>query len=249
MARRKKTDGDESENPDNLNESDDNFGLPEIEYKPLDRDEDYQTPVGTDSQDEVTTGSYEYDTEETSDERQDDHIFNPVEEKSSSAGKILAILAVLVCVGLAAYYFGYYKPAQDRIARETREKQDDKARKDQAKADALRQAELQRQADEQRRADSLAAASAAPKIGTIETLSGRTGRYYVVVASDIDDDLLMDYANKLSRKGVSTQIIPAHGSVKFSRITVASGDTYGEAQSTADELKSEYEAGTWVIKY
>ena len=89
-----------------------------------------------------------------------------------------------------------------------------------------------------------------PAIGTIETLSGRSGRYYVVVASAIDGDLIMDYAKKLSANGVSTKIIPPFGKSKFHRLAVAEGDTYPTTQETADGMKGgDYGDKVWVVKY
>jgi hypothetical protein len=81
-------------------------------------------------------------------------------------------------------------------------------------------------------------------------LSGRSGRYYVVVASAIDGDLIMDYAKKLSAKGVSTKIIPPFGKSAFHRLAVADGDTYQTTQETADGLKGgDYGDKVWVVKY
>jgi hypothetical protein len=245
MARRKKTNEDQpQENPDNINESDDNFGLPEIEYKPLNREEEQEPEIveEIESSEEVVVNSTEY--EETSD-RHDDHIFNPTEEESSNAPKIIIIVIVLALLGLGAWYLWSYRPKQRALIEKQKQEE---ARDLLAKQENDKRVAAQKLLDdEQRRADSIA--NAKPKIGTIETLTGRTGRYYVVVASAIDGDLLMDYAQKLSLKGINSQIIPPFGKVKFSRIAIASGDTYADAQSTADGLKSEYEGGAWVVKY
>jgi hypothetical protein len=70
-----------------------------------------------------------------------------------------------------------------------------------------------------------------------------------VIASSIDGDLIMDYARKLTEKGVNAKIIAPYGKVKFHRLTVAEGDTFAATQQTADQLKSEYTNGAWVIKY
>jgi hypothetical protein len=86
----------------------------------------------------------------------------------------------------------------------------------------------------------------------------KTGRMRVVrtppgaagtVASAIDGDLLMDYAKRLSSRGVKTKIIAPYGRVKFHRLTVAEGETFAATQQTAEQLKSEYNEGAWVIKY
>jgi hypothetical protein len=129
--------------------------------------------------------------------------------------------------------------------------QEAKARQEQEAKDKEQQllAEQKRLEDERRAADSLANLSATPPAGTIETLSERTGRYYVIIASGIDGDLIEDYAKKLAPKGLSPKIIPPYGKVKFYRLAIADGDTYATTQATADQLKSEYTDGAWVVKY
>lgn len=246
MARRKKQNEDESQ--DNINnESDDTFGLPEIEYEPINREETQEVteepPVQEYSEPQV---------EEQPAQEQEYKTYTPAyeeeeEEKSSSTGTIiLVVILLLVLGGGAYYYFGMYKPQQAREAAE-RAKQEEalRAEEERKRNEAL---EAKRLADEQRRADSLA--NLKPDVGVIESLTERTGRYYVVIASAIDDDLIMDYAQKLSKKGVSTKIIPPFRKTKFSRLAVDSKDTYAEAQTLADALKGgDYGSEIWVVKY
>ena len=169
------------------------------------------------------------------------------EERNSPWPKILGIAALLLVIGAAGWYFGFYKPKQDAAARE-KARQEEQARLEASRLEEERAAEQRRIAEEaQRKADSVAAAT--PPVGTIETLNERTGRYYVVIASAIDGDLIMDYACQLSQKGVSPKIIPPYGNVKFHRLTVAEGDTFAATQQLAEGLKGEYNEGAWVIKY
>jgi hypothetical protein len=116
------------------------------------------------------------------------------------------------------------------------------------KAEEERLAKL-REEEERKRREAEAAANAKPAEGTIETLTERTRRYYVVVSSNIDDDLIMDYAKKLSAKGVGTKIIPPFGKTKFYRLAIADHDTFALAQTNADAAKTEYGSALWVIKY
>jgi hypothetical protein len=264
MARKKKLNEDQPQ--ENINDSsDDTFGLPEIEYEPLKRDEEKPTPepepevVEAAQEPEQTTTYSSYTEQTTVSESQEapreEHIFHseeeryvPYEEEESPSvwPKILGIAALLLILGGGAYYyFGMYKPEQDALAEKARQEQIAKEAAD--KKAKEEEAERLRLAEEQRKADSLA--NAKPPIGTIETLSERTGRYYVIVASGVDGDLIMDYAKKLSPQGVSTKIIPPNGKVKFYRLAVAEGDTYASTQSTADDLKGQYEGGAWVIKF
>jgi hypothetical protein len=248
MARRKNPTDDESTNEDlgNTNESDDTFGLPEIEYKPLDRDESSSTS-GEVQPEPVPEGSSapRYQYEERPVEGKSEYTYVPEEEAAPVWPKVLGILLVIVLALGAAFFFLYYRPAQvekERLANAKLEQEQ------KAKAEQDRLAEEQRLRDEAERlrADSIANT---PKVGVVETLSERTGRYYVVVASAVDDDLLMDYAKKLSGTGVSSKIIPPFAKYKFYRLAIADGDTFASAQEVANSKKSEYGDALWVLKY
>jgi DNA mismatch repair ATPase MutL len=265
MARRKKPEDQPDENTDQNAGNDDTFGLPEIEYEPINRETTPEPDARTPEPQEPTYSSQaksqsQYTEEqpvtnthmERDEVRQNEYntnttYYNDDDEGNSPWPKILGIVALLLIIGAAGWYFGWKKPndTKARVAEQQREQESlDSARRSQE----LRDAEQSKIAEEnQRRADSIA--SATPTAGTIETLTERTGRYYVVVASAIDGDLLMDYARKLSDKGVNAKVIAPFGTVKFHRLTVAEGETFAATQQTADQLKSEYNDGLWVIKY
>lgn len=262
MARRKKLSDEQSpENTDNIHqESDDNFGLPEVEYEPLNRDD--STPV---EETASTSTSYTSQHEETvepeyvepmsaqdDDVLDEDSAYAPVhtyeeDEPAPVWPKVLIVILLLAVAGGAAWYFGYERPRQQALAEQEQRYAADKLAADQ-RATALRLAEEKRLEDERRRADSLA--NAAPKEGSVEALTERTGRYYVVIASAIDDDLIKDYATKLSKNGVVCRIIPPFGKTKFSRLAVDVKDTYADAQETADGMKGgDYGNEIWVVRY
>lgn len=254
MARRKKQSEEDAINENKANESDDSFGLPEIEYEPIRKDEEVEnsasesqeTTSEPEPQEEQSYSSYESSQQEEKPAEESTYRYSAYQEESSVWPKVLGILLVIVLALGATWYFVIYKPKEDaRIAQEQADAAAREAAR-KAKEDADRRAELERQAAEQRRLDSLAAI---PKEGTIETLIERTGRYYVVVASALDQDLLMDYAKKLSDNGVSSKIIPPFGRHKVSRISIAEGDSFDAAQTIANGLKAEYGDGVWVLKY
>ena len=223
---------------DNLNENngDDNFGLPDLEYKPLEPTESTSSYVKDESENpvgETTNQSYSY---------------TPAEEPKSNAPIIIAIIIALVLIAASFLIYQYvYKPKAEKAKQELLAKQlADKKKKEEEARLAKEREEAERKRLEEERA---AAAVATPVGGTIETLSARTGRYYVVVSSDIDDDLIMDFAKKLSAEGISSHIIPPSGTKKFYRIAVGNFDTFADAQASADDVKSKYGDGVWVIKY
>lgn len=251
MARRKKQNEDQPS--DNLENTDDSFGLPEIEYEPLkSEDETQPEDLGASSpvaEDTYGSGRYNESTEtnnpmERNDLKQPQYSYYDEDDERSSWPRVLGILAILMVVGGGAwYYFAHYRSAkmaeekarQEQLAREEEKRKEEELR-------------LQREEEERRRiADSLA--NLPPPSGEIVTLTERTGRYYVIIASSVDGDLIMDYAKKLSPKGLSPKVIPPRGKVKFYRLAIADGDTWRAAQATADQLKGEYGDDVWVVKY
>jgi hypothetical protein len=271
MARRKKNDDEPKENQDNINnESDDTFGLPEVEYEPLKRDQaeppaevppPVEEPVANtevveepvyekpyERSEEVVENVYKEETVNHEEENHYHSSYHYEPEKPSPLPKILlGALLLLLAVG-AVYYFAYYQP---KVAKEAQRIQQERERVELAQAEKKRKAELAdkiRRDAEQKRADSLAAI---PKVGTIEVLSGRTGQYYIVVASAVDDDLLNDYAVNLTKQGKSVKVIPPFGKTgKFYRLAVDSKDTYADAQAAADGMKGgDFGDQLWVVKY
>lgn len=245
MAR---NDSNEDEQKENLgNDSDDTFGLPEIEYKPINREEE-QTTSSSESSSEPeqveTHSAYEYHQSEPKEEREVYSSYSAEEENPSIWPKIFGILLVIVLALSAVLYFMWYKPSQvekERLAKEQQEQESAQKEKDRLAAlEASKREEAER-----RKADSLANIT---KVGIVEALTAPTGRYYVVITSAVDGDLIMDHAKKLSSTGVSCKVIPPFGKFKFYRLTIADGDTFAAAQEIANSKKAEF-GDTWVLKY
>jgi len=244
MARKKKgTEDENNENLQNKSDSDDTFGLPDIEYKPLNREEEPSTPV-EEPQAEVSQPEQQQYEYEQKPEPVAEYNFDEEGEGSPAWPKVVGILLV-VALALGAVWYFWWNPRQlekERLAKELAAKE----ARDKAVQDSLAVIEQARLAAEKHRADSLASI---PKEGAIETLSERTMRYYVIIASAVDDDLLMDYARKLSGQGVSSKIIPPFAKYKLFRLAVADSDTFASAQEVADAKKAEYGDALWVLKY
>jgi hypothetical protein len=252
MARKKKSD-DTSSPEEQTNLPDDTFGLPEIQYEPI-REEEIEESSRVEEPEahttEEVTEPVNEQVGESAEEAPYTHTrtvtFESSDETTPIWPKVLGLVLIILLAGAAIYYFLVYKPHQEEELRRQlalKEQQEQEERLRREEMERLRQAQLEA---ERRMADSLAAL---PKTGTIETLEQRTGRYYVVVASAIDGDLIMDYARKLSAEGVSSKIIPPFGKHKFYRIAVADGDTFADAQVKAEGLKPNYGDAVWVLKY
>jgi uncharacterized membrane protein len=247
MAKRKKSEDESPEQNDA-----DNFGLPDIDYKPLDSTEspapeEEGAPVEKVIVEETTTYTYQPETqrEEQPVSSYSSPSYSSTEEKSKAPLVIGLIIALVVVVAGALVYLYVYKPAAEKAKQEELARENERKRKE----NEARLAREREEEERKRREAEAAAANAKPAIGTIETLSERTRRYYVVVSSAVDGDLIMDYAKKLSTKGTSSKIIPPFGKWKFYRLAIGDYDTFANAQTNADGAKGEYGAGVWVIKY
>jgi tetratricopeptide (TPR) repeat protein len=173
--------------------------------------------------------------------------YKPMQEKEAQ-------YAALVEQGNELFNGGNWEGALSKYEEARKLKPNDKYTDDRislARVEINKLAEIRR-AEEERMAAERAAqekAEATPRVGSIETISARTGRYFVVVASNIDGDLAMDYAKKHIESGKSFKIIEPFGTSKFHRITIQDFETFNEAQARADELKAEMGDGLWVLKY
>jgi len=243
MAKRKGNPPNEGENLNEGNNSDDNFGLPDLEYKPLDVTE--ESASTTISASFTTEENVSQEGEKESSEKS--YSYTPPEEPKSNAPVIIAIIIGLVLVVSAFLIYQYvYKPKAEKAKKEQLAKQEaDKKRKE----EAARLAKEKEEAERRRLEEEKAAANAKPAEGTIEILTARTGRYHVVIASAVDDDLLMDYAKKLSAEGTSSMIVPPFRKVKVYRLVIGNYDTWADAVTNSEAVKSTYNGRVWVIKY
>lgn len=238
MARK---DDDDQVNDDKTNSSDENFGLPDLEFKPLEE----TANKADESASQNTPMTEESGSSQETVPPADTFDAYAVDEGKSKAPIILTVVIILV-VAIAGYLiFNFvYKPrAEEKAKKELLAKQEAKRKQEEAA-----RLEKERLAEEQRKREE-AIANAKPKEGTIEILSARTKRYYVIITSDIDDDLLMDYAKKLTPGGVNLKVIPPFGGKKFYRLAIADHETFALAQANADAAKATYGNGVWVLKY
>lgn len=97
--------------------------------------------------------------------------------------------------------------------------------------------------------DEMATLEANRAAGIIESVSTRTGRFYVIVSSSVDDDLALDYASDLSKEGNDVKIIEHDdGKHLFYRVSLGDYDTRDKAVKASASF-SNYGKGIWVLKY
>lgn len=85
--------------------------------------------------------------------------------------------------------------------------------------------------------------------GTFNVINERTGRTYVIVGSFFDEDLAKDYAAKLGKQGISTNLIMPSGGKRFYRLSIADFDTITEAINNLEGFRADHGGSLWIIKH
>ncbi|MGC4022953.1 MAG: hypothetical protein QM734_13920 [Cyclobacteriaceae bacterium] len=231
---------DETNDKETNQDDADNFGLPDLEYKPLDQLDTSKPKEEQKSESEEESSNTSTSSGSTTSEAPT--YYEEEEEGGSGSGVVIAIIVLLI-LGVGGFFFWKYVYLPKKQKQELATKQAEEREK--AKADSIARV----QEAERIRLEEEAKKNAKPAEGAIDTLSQRTGHYYVIIASAVDGDLVMDRAKKLSASGTSTKIIKPFGKWKFYRLGVGNFDTFASAQSSADASKGEYGDALWVLKY
>jgi len=217
---------DISENQEGDDAGDDVFGLPEIEYKPL---ESQESPPPSPVYQEQS--------------------WSPPEKQPDRTWVWILLFLLLLAAALFLGYIYIYQPEQKKHSgsKQIQEEESlDSARVVEA-PDVKAAIPTPSPVDPPAPAPSHARAAPTGS-GSIETLTSKTGQYYIVVSSSVDADLSMDYAKRLKRKGMDVKLIEFHDKVKFTRLAIAGFATLSEAQGALDGVRQEF-AQAWVLHY
>lgn len=97
--------------------------------------------------------------------------------------------------------------------------------------------------------EELAELEAKRQAGFVEKITERTGRFYIIVSSSIDDDLAMDYARKLASEGNNVKLIE-HDAEKnrYYRVSVGDYETREEAESQIASFGT-LDGDRWVLAF
>jgi sporulation related protein len=261
---------------DNINEADDSFGLPDLDFNTLDEASEEADETEPESSEEPEAAADSEDTstedegsESTSAEENDVIADGETEEPEledtnedppvrsyvppkpeSNAPKVIAAIVVTILVTVGIWYFMFYRP--QAAAAEKARIEAVQAKKD---ADAKIAAEKKRIAEQEKLAAEQATNQAADEDeatlseATFSTISEPTGRYYIVIESFIDSDMATDYGNELAKKGIASALLSPKGERNFHRLTIGDYGTFLEAQEEANKLKAEFGDDLWVLKY
>ena len=223
---------EENERNTYLDDNDD-FGLADSQYDPIDRDDDFPPQF------------------------EDSAYYDDEEEESRNQGLIVAIvLGFLVLVGLGVYLFGFGgteqiaglfedEPAQTLAVTDT-----DPVVESEPAPVVEPAAVVEEPQPTEEVSDTPEIVNESAFYDNIQTISAPTGRSFIVVGSFVDADLAQDYSNKLIAEGVGSRILsPTSRAPLLHRVAIADFDTFPLAIERVAEFKSQYGESTWVLKY
>lgn len=242
---------DSSDDSDYFEDKDsDEFGLPEMEdadhsYK-KESDDTFTSDYSSDS-DYTTSSDTEVDESEYTYREEDEYEDTPAEVKNYNvhgldddersgpgAGLIVFLIIILIgAIGFGVWYFMFRTPEPPPPSPVTQPVE--------VAPDTVY--------DEPEPEPIIKDDPSSVVAGTVTQLNSPTGRYYVVIASFVDDDLAMDYGNKLAKQGTGTTLLSPKKEKGFYRLAIADFQSLKDAALSAEEAKSTFGNDVWVIRY
>ncbi|MEM8967635.1 MAG: SPOR domain-containing protein [Bacteroidota bacterium] len=206
-------------------EDTDDFGLPETDFHPMDREE-----------------------EEPPQFEEPRYYVEEEEEESNRGWIVAAIIGLVVLVGLAIYlfmfdgvnqvasWFGDDEPVPQVVVETTPEPEP-----------IVEEPVIE---EEPIAEEPVYEEPALAQYQGIERVTAPTGRTFVVIASFVDYDLAMDFAQKMEADGIGSKILdPTQRAPLIHRVAIADFGTFAEGASNIDAFRAEYGDTAWVLKY
>lgn len=74
-------------------------------------------------------------------------------------------------------------------------------------------------------------------------------RYFLVVASFIDEDLAKDRAEELHAKEMNTFLVYPYGDIAYYRLAIGQYESFALAAEDIEKVKGDFKENLWVLKY
>ena len=203
---------------------DDDFGLEEVELKPIE------------------TAAVEPMVEPAV-EKKPKSTFVPASQrpiKKKKNKKTIIILSVIIVLALAAFYFLVFVPRNEepesvpvKVVVEPEPVEEPTPEPEPVQVEVDVEAEP----------------TPVPEPLSVITISESGGRFYVVVGSFFDVDFAEDRANDLIAAGIQSYILQPQEGKLYHRVGIKQANDLAEANSGIEELKQTFGNEIWVLKY
>ena len=230
----------EDKNKKNEDLDSDDFGLPELndEIEGLD-DDDQQEDAVEESQDEESDDEvYAEPSDFDKNEYEDSPVYvshDQDEERNRTWLVLVLLVIVLALIGVAIWWFMFRdQPKPEPVAEPVQEQVEPEPEPEPVVEEPVFEPEPEPEPE--------------PTLGEYQVLTSRTGAYYIVIASFVDEDLATDWCKILQEKGVSTNVLSPSGK-GFFRVGLGGYDSFSDANAELGNYKAEYGEDIWVVKY
>ncbi|WP_143961000.1 SPOR domain-containing protein [Litoribacter populi] len=90
-----------------------------------------------------------------------------------------------------------------------------------------------------------------PETFTLTQIKSRVDapRYFLVVGSFIDEDMALDYSERLNENEKNTYLIYPYGQIAYYRLAVGEFENVASALEELNRVQADYQENLWVLKY
>ncbi|MBC6425727.1 MAG: hypothetical protein GDA51_04510 [Ekhidna sp.] len=238
-----------------------NSDTPDDEFKEL---EDELMDSGNDFGDNGINDSFSSDDSFATDEEYGELILAD-EEESGSKGKFakIVIVGLVILLGLGTLFY-FLSPSfsgegeKPKVVENTQpvtpdvKAQPTTTEEEEKPIEQLKEDfETQKKEDTQSKKPRTTVTNnvSAANTGKVTSLRGKTGKFYIIVASFLDRDLAMDHSRDLANSGKRLTIIPPFGNAVTHRVAIQGYGSLSQALGAINDYKGTYGEDIWVLKY
>jgi len=212
-----------SKDQNSQSDNDEDFGLPPVNVTPLEGAKGSETGSGAVGEKPGVESK---------------NIPPAEKEKDNTLGVFLIILLFILGLGFGLYYFGVFDQLNQRTSPEK------------AETELPEEPIPSTPAPEQEAVieEPVVEEEISPELSEFNSRE-RAPRYFLVVASFIDDDLARDYSNRLNKEGENTFLIHPYGKIHYFRLAIGQYENVDLALEAMEEVQGNYKENLWVLKY
>lgn len=225
------------DNKKETSDPDKDYGLPKIEIKPVpttvtkpERDKEPLVPKAEMAVPQVELAS--------SVEPENTNAAPEEVKKERRYGGVLVLLLFLIGIFAGGWYYYNYSRGKDEPAPSKEiATQEEQAMASDSPAKEAEPVE-----------ESVAAVAETFTLTEIQSRIDRP-RYFLVVASFIDEDLAKDHAKKLHAREINTFLVFPYGEIAYYRLAIGQFENFATAAEEIRRVEDGFKENLWVLKY
>jgi len=223
------------DNSKETSDPDEDYGLPKIEIKPIQKAESTQeqkpvvASVGGEAEPVKSTAAQE--TKERKEPARD----TPIADNDKSYSSLVLIL-VIVGILLGGWFYYDYSSGE---------------KQDAASKEVIVEEQVPTSIPPTPVEEAVEVPQEVAETFTLTEIKSRIDRprYFLVVASFIDEDLAKDRADELHAKEMNTFLVYPYGDIAYYRLAIGQYESFALAAEDIEKVKGAFKENLWVLKY